>query len=119
MKVENEHNRHLKGLKSLLNECGNTTDAAKIYRLLSRIEKRQYENNVKFANGEISGFFYEKRTQKRENEVKSLFNGKLKGFFINRDPRGYALKIEGGNYELLKDSGGFYVLAPDFEQETL
>lgn len=61
---------------------------------------------------------YEKRTQKRENEVINIFNNKLKGLFINQDPRGYALKIkgEGGDYDgLHRDLGGYYILAPDFD----
>ena len=52
--------------------------------------------------------------------VQSLFNGKLKGLFINGDARGYALKIEDkvmiSDYKetgLYKDWGGYGILAPE------
>ena len=50
-----------------------------------------------------------------EKEVKKLFKGTLNGFFINYDPRGYALKIKAEKCPLSADFGGYYILSPEIQ----
>ena len=50
-----------------------------------------------------------------ETKIEPL-GGKLpKGFFVNLDPRGYALKLEPGSvpYPLHEDWGRYQILAPE------
>lgn len=54
-----------------------------------------------------------------ELEVFSVLGCLPQGFFINTDPRGYALKIDNDKVprsieDLQRDLGGYYILAPEF-----
>lgn len=55
----------------------------------------------------------EKKLDKIREEVKKLFKGNLKGFFINYDARGYALKIKAEKCAMGQDWGGYYILSPE------
>jgi hypothetical protein len=62
---------------------------------------------------------FDRRYTAIEESVKKLFGGSLPpGFFINLDPRGYALKIDNTKVSLPMgintDWGGYGILAPDF-----
>jgi hypothetical protein len=114
--------RHLKALATL----GFTGS----YRTLKTLENRAHRNAEQYCNdpyyGGIEGDEYERRQEVIAEQVKRLFGGTLPaGFFINGDPRGYALKINAGNEAgmtyhpeyipegLHKDWGGYGILAPD------
>jgi hypothetical protein len=100
------------------------------YRTLKTLENRAHRNAELYCSsvddGGIESDEYERRQERIEEQVKKLFGGTLpKGFFINGDPRGYALKINSGNEAgqihhpeyipqgLHRDWGGFGILAPD------
>jgi hypothetical protein len=53
------------------------------------------------------------KLDKIRQQVQDLFKGKLNGFFINYDARGYALKIKAENCPLSQDFGGYYLLSPE------
>jgi hypothetical protein len=58
----------------------------------------------------------EKQLDKIENKVRELLPN-AKTFFINRDPRGHALKIkedERLSLSMWSDFGGYGILAPEF-----
>jgi hypothetical protein len=55
----------------------------------------------------------EVKLDKVRAEVQKLFKNNLKGFFINYDARGYALKIKAESCPLSQDWGGFYLLSPE------
>ena len=62
---------------------------------------------------------FDRRYNSIEESVKKLFGGSLPpGFFINLDPRGYALKIDNTKVPLpvgiSTDWGGYGLLSPDF-----
>lgn len=86
---------------------------------LIRLEAYAHTAAEQYCNGDIT----EEESDERDNlvtrQIKSLFNGTLPpGFFINGDPRGYALKIEQPNDKRLIsfiDLGGYGILAPEFE----
>lgn len=108
-------NRHLKALA----ELGFTGS----YRTLRTLENRANWNALQYCNGDIDGDQYEERQERIKASVTRLFDGKLPaGFFVNGDPRGYALKIDMDNLEygfrmslagLHKDWGGYGILAPE------
>lgn len=114
--------KHLKALA----ELGFTGS----YRTLRTLENRAHRNAERYCNGPeyggISSDEYERRQERIEEQVKALFGGTLpRGFFINGDPRGYALKINAGNEAgmtyhpeyipagLHTDWGGYGILAPE------
>lgn len=101
-----------------------------LYRRLRPLENRAHRNAEQYCNGPyyggIEGDEYDKRQEAITEQVKRLFGGILpRGFFINGDPRGYALKINAGNEAgqehhpeyipqgLHKDWGGYGILAPE------
>jgi hypothetical protein len=123
--------RHLKALEAL--------GFVGSYRTLRTLENRANYNAMLYCNGEDwqNGQLvraamtpeeeYETRQERIQEQVKALFAGTLPaGFFINGDPRGYALKIDPGqsyeaNYHpeyipegLHTDWGGYGILAPEF-----
>lgn len=55
------------------------------------------------------------KLDKIRESVQKLFKGNLKGFFINYDARGYALKIKAENCPLSQDWGGYYLLSPEID----
>jgi hypothetical protein len=57
----------------------------------------------------------DKKLDKIIEQVQKLFKGQLKGFFINYDARGYALKIKAENCPLSQDFGGYYILSPEID----
>lgn len=114
--------RHLKALEAL--------GFVGSFRTLRTLENRANYNAVLYCNGPayngIDSDVYETRQERIAEQVKKLFGGTLpQGFFINGDPRGYALKINAGNEAgmehhpeyipegLHKDWGGYGILAPE------
>jgi hypothetical protein len=57
----------------------------------------------------------EVKLDKVRAEVQKLFKNNLKGFFINYDARGYALKIKAEYCPMSQDWGGFYLLSPEID----
>lgn len=96
------------------------------YRTLKTLEHKAHHAAEMYCNGEIDEEYYEHRKFIITHAVKKLFGGTLpQGFFINGDPRGYALKINSGNEAgqvhhpeyipqgLHKDWGDYGILAPE------
>lgn len=96
----------------------------RMYKRLLSVEREAHKAAEDYCN--LPNFDWEKATDKARGKVERIFNGKLPaGFFVNGDPRGYALKINAGNEAgmeyhpeyipagLHKDWGGYGILAPD------
>jgi hypothetical protein len=79
--------------------------------------------NVDECNGDITDYKAQVLAKKYTDRAKRLFGGKLpKGFMINGDPRGYALKLDNEAYDVkhpndlpinYQDWGGYMILAPE------
>lgn len=89
---------------------------------LLRLEQEASRYTTAYCNGEIDEQTVDKELERIEAYVAHAFGGKLHGFFINRDPRGYALKIsdevmrnEYAEVGLERDWGGYGLLAPRIE----
>lgn len=112
-------NRHYEALEKLAIHCGVVKpDGKKLSVKLLKIEKTVYKPILDYCNGDINNS-PDAEIEAAANAVQKLFNNNLKGFFINTDPRGYALKIddqilksEYSSIDLNRDWGGYGLLAP-------
>ena len=108
-----------------LNAIFNTgIDPVKLCKKLLRAENKARLNAERLCNiadyqeqAEIEFFQVEKHVDK-------ILQYKQKNIpvFINRDPRGYALKIDDSymyehRVDLYRDFGGYGIIAPDFREE--
>ena len=93
-------------------------DALELYQGLKKLDNAVCRYNENCCN--LPDYDDPKKEANHIKRVKALFGGKLpKGFFINGDPRGYALKINDPKkhyprINLYQDFGGYGILAPDF-----
>lgn len=114
---------HYKALERLAHKCGlEKVDGKKFSVRLFGLERLADKWAEDYCNGVIPEDVYNVRKQDITLGVQSLFNGKLKGFFVNSDPRGYALKIksevlqsEYADIGLQRDWGGYGLLSPEIE----
>lgn len=119
MKI-NAHNahifvKHLTNLEQLSSK--ENPHGYDMYLRLRSIEKEATRLTTAECNGETTEQASERKRASIENRIKEVFGGKLPtGFFINGDPRGYALKIKELHTkpDFYKDFGGYGILAPEF-----
>lgn len=113
--------RHIEQLQKL----GYTKDTM---HAIKRLENEANRIQTADCNGELTEVEASDADMRISNRVATLFGGQLpKGFFINGDPRGYALKLNPEawrvsddaheNYEAqpikYTDWGGYMILAPE------
>lgn len=131
MKFKDKHvlkwfSQHCQDLENLGAE-----DGVEAYNKLISLEKRAHKLAEDDCNFGVPEEEYDKRAERIKSQVAKIFGGKLPmGFFINGDPRGFALKIkveqnrifvnsdDGKNHDEkvihYTDFGGYGILAPDF-----
>jgi len=86
-----------------------------IYNDLLRVERKAHRLAERRCDDPTMTEERELRLEKRyTKEVVEILGYLPDGFFINGDPRGYALKIEGESTISYTDWGGYHILAPDF-----
>ena len=122
LKRISQHGKELEALGAV--------DGIEAYNVLCRIEKRAHKLAEDLCNMEIPEEISDKRAEAIKSQVSKVFGGKLPaGFFINYDPRGYALKIKTEENKLVKgqlddgisrvisytDLGDYGILAPEFD----
>lgn len=91
------------------------------FRYLRTLENRAHYAAERYCND--SRFTSEDMEKVHEDitaSVAKMFGGNVpEGFFVNNDPRGYALKIDNEKVTipagLHTDLGGYGILAPDFD----
>ena len=101
-----EEQRHIGELKAI----GYTADDLVPLR---ELERRAHEAAEGLCS--VPGYVADDEIQAIEAGVSELFGGSLpEGFFVNGDPRGYALKLdsEHGGAVSRRDWGGYGILAP-------
>jgi len=94
---------------------------------INGLERRVHAFMERCCNEDISEATQERQEKKFTEEARELFGGELpKGFMLNGDPRGYALKLDDEAYSrdprdpnhmpvTYTDMGGYGILAPDFQ----
>lgn len=112
--------RHHDGLAAVARQLtGRDLDGFAIWRKLRRIEHATHRAAEQYCNGFLDDAGVDQACVQAERAVGLAFGGRLpKGFFVNRDPRGYALKLEAGSYPgvgLHEDWGGYQILAAEID----
>lgn len=118
--------RHYRRLEHLARNCGvSNPNGKKLSLALWKLEHlahraaEDYCNGVSFHDEDSWDAFCSDITE----QVQSLFNHKLAGFFVNADARGHALKINNvsmglplyAGVNLERDWGGYGILSPTIE----
>lgn len=124
MKTKNPHvelwrqNHHAALKKLAAPECKLT--GLQIWRKLRRLEAEATRITTALCNGEIEESMIEEAERSLrfiEHKVEAIFGRRPEGFFINRDPRGSALRLDGECVVvpagMWKNWGGDGVLAAD------
>jgi hypothetical protein len=114
---DRDRERHIQGLYKLAEICGGTKlQPQTLSNRLRSIERTAKQGAINLCD--IPNYNFEPDEKKVVAEVQKLFNGKLQGLFIERDPRGYALKID---EKLLKEGGIYHDLGihTDFGQDGI
>lgn len=105
--------RHLAALATLAHRP--ESDGKKIYRSLRRIEARAHRANEAACSSQEGVDRLPSEYASIRRSVKRVLGSLPDGFFINGDPRGYALKIDPSEAAvpsgLQKDWGGYGCLA--------
>jgi hypothetical protein len=97
-------------------------DAVLLCKRLRYYERKAEASTVALCNGcsESLQTYHESALYRIENKVKKLLGiTEDNQIFINRDPRGYALKMAAeftANKVSYRDWGGYGILAPDFSE---
>jgi len=110
-------NRHIQALGRLFNK--DVPNPYEVYDILHRAEKEANRKACDYCNGLIDSEAFNKWEEKLIPRLqKKLGVEKMPdGFFVNSDPRGYALKMRENSFQkgdLWTDFGGYGILAPDF-----
>lgn len=105
---------HHAALKAML-PADSTMSGVECWRKLRKLESRAAKLALQMCNGpEVDEDEKERIDAAVTAGVEKIFGRPLPGFFINHDPRGYALKLEAGSvpFKLHQDWGGYQILAP-------
>lgn len=100
-------------------------DGKRISVALYKLEKATYDGAEAYCNGEIDSETFEVIRHNMTQGVRQILGKLPDGFFINSDPRGYALKIDDLSpirEQLLaigmhRDMGGYFILSPEITGE--
>jgi len=111
--IERARVAHHEALRAMM-PAGSTMTGKEVWRKLRRLECKASAMATKVCNEPTDENEVEQCYAQVEAAVAKIFGRKLPGFFINRDPRGYALKLEEKSvpFELHRDLGGYQILAP-------
>jgi len=115
--------QHYASLQRLYDLCGGgKLNGARLSSKLLHLEQQARRITTMQCNGEGNYEHNEQALNTILESAQQLFNGILKGLFINGDARGYALKLKDGNFKpgecyaetgLHTDFGGYGILAPE------
>lgn len=123
--IQSRREAHHQALSSLYTECVGVpanvhNHGLKLWRALRRIERIASKANEDLCNIPDYQERADEIIDSCRTSVRYLFCGTLpNGFFINRDPRGHALKLDNEVREipagLEKDWGGYGILAAEID----
>lgn len=110
--------RHMAALESLSKNTSPMT-GEQIWLWLRRIERAISRATEAACNNQEGVNDLPEHLRQARDGVKKALGYLPQGFFINTDPRGYALKIDNDKVPLAieglhRDNGGYYILAPEF-----
>jgi hypothetical protein len=114
--------RHGKNLLAIFPNAKDK-DPVKLCKKLRRIERKARELTTALCNGEEEAGKHEDYLEDVLDDIEkvlSVSSGVIP-IFINRDPRGYALKIDSDvvtaqKITIYRDMGGYGIIAPDLTE---
>lgn len=114
--IERRRKAHHAALETLKGPDCNLT-GLQIWRKLRPLERLSRDAATKLCNAEIEQEQFDAVKQRVKEQVSYIFGCKPKGFFLNSDPRGCALKIESEDRPegMERDWGGYGILAAEIE----
>ena len=114
--VQQWRDNHHKALESLRAPTCKKT-GLQLWRVLCRIENIVHHQAELYCNGAMTESEYDACKEEACNQVVKLFGQRPGGFFVNSDPRGYALKIipDAVPEGMQTDWGGYGCLAAVIE----
>jgi hypothetical protein len=96
-------------------------DPVELCKKLHRIQSQADRYISAYCNGDIDDI--DSQTEKTLDRLDKLLNFRAKNIpvFVNRDPRGYALKISDyyirqADIKIHRDWGGYGILCPEFDK---
>lgn len=117
--------RHYKALECLsVKTCGALQNGKKLSVALLKLEREAHSKAEDYCNDLINSEEWDAVQDAIEQRVKKLFGTVPHGFFVNGDPRGYALKLNNETEQereliekcgLQRDWGGYGLLAPEID----
>ena len=114
--------RHGRNLQAIFPACANI-DPVELCCRLRRIEIVANDAATEYCNGQAYQFDIDRRGAAALNKLDGLigFRAAKVPVFFNRDPRGYALKIDDGymrahDVVLHRDMGGYGIIAPEIDK---
>jgi hypothetical protein len=115
--IETLRARHHAALAQMM-PAGNLKSGRAIWRQLRRLEATAHSAALRACNVGLSEDEQDKVAFAVTRGVEKVFGRPVPGFFINWDPRGYALKLQPKSvpYPLHSDWGGYQILAPEIDQ---
>ena len=115
--IEAQRVRHHEALKAMM-PAGSTMSGRTVWRKLRSLENKAARLALAMCNSGVTEDEQARIDGQVKSGVEKLFGRPLPGFFINHDPRGYALKLEAKSvpYPLHTDWGGYQILAPVIDQ---
>lgn len=111
-------------LASALGMPAAQVDGKRISVMLWKLERMATGASTALCNGESSEATFDAVTQYIITRIGAIFGKLPPGFFVNADPRGYALKIDNEDPEaralieavkLHRDLGGYGILSPEID----
>lgn len=121
-----QYTRQIRALKKLGRLMGKDINGAAAYRQLRFCEDVLQRLHVDMCNAQVSPSRIASAHNTARSLIQKYFGPKFleNYFYLNSDPRGYALKVEDAferevlypaGINLQRDMGGYGLLAPDFE----
>ena len=124
--------KHGDNLKAIFNL---NIDSIKLCKQLFRLENKAHKLTTDYCNGDIEESDFNKQISSIQLKVFKILcippNGIYDGykrplywddaFFVNNDPRGYALKLKSEfviDKKIHRDMGGYGIIAPDFREHS-
>jgi hypothetical protein len=96
-----------------------STDPVLLCKKLFQLENKMTDSNTRLCNGYIDQAQADQDEEAVARRLKTVLKDAKRTIkiVINRDPRGYALKIEEPTAFYHRDMGGYGIIAPDLRSE--
>ena len=115
--IEQMRVAHHAALKAMMPPGGMQSGRA-VWRKLRRIELAVSQAALRLSMTGLPDGEQDRIRMWATSKVTEIFGRPLPGFFVNWDPRGYALKLHEKSvpFDLHTDWGGYQILAPNINQ---